>query len=210
MNRGILVVVSGFSGAGKGTVMRALLDTYGEYALSISATTRPPREGEQDGIEYFFKTRDAFEKMISGGELIEWAEYVGNYYGTPKAYVEKCLAEGKNILLEIEMQGGMLVKEKYPDAVLIFVSAPSARTLYERLSGRGTETEATIWKRMERAGEEANYMKQYDYLVINDQLEDAVRQIHTIIRSERRKTKYYIPFVDQMKQELLDLKEGFV
>lgn len=209
MNKGVLVVVSGFSGAGKGTIMKALLEKYDEYAFSISATTRQPRLGEQEGVEYFFKTRDEFEVMIKQNELVEWAEYVGNYYGTPKSYVEACLKEGKNVLLEIEMQGGMLVKEKYPDAVLVFITTPSAEMLHRRLAGRGTENSGVIRKRMLRASQEADYMKQYDYIVVNDVLEEAVVQVHTIIQSEKRKTKYCIPFINQIKQELLDLKKGY-
>ena len=142
--RGILIVVSGFSGAGKGTVMRALLEKYDNYALSISATTRNPREGEVDGREYFFKTTEEFEKMIAQDELIEYARYVNNYYGTPKAYVEEQLAAGKDVILEIEIQGALKIKKKFPEAVLIFVTPPSAGELRNRLAGRGTETPEKI------------------------------------------------------------------
>ena len=149
-NKGILIVVSGFSGAGKGTIMKALLNKYDNYALSISATTRNPREGEVDGREYFFKTREEFEKMIAKDELIEYAKYVNNYYGTPKAYVEEQLADGKDVILEIEIQGALKVKEKFPETLLLFVTPPSAAELRSRLVGRGTETMEVIEQRMAR------------------------------------------------------------
>ena len=148
-NQGVLVVLSGFSGAGKGTIMKELIKRY-PYFLSVSATTRKPREGEINGKDYFFHSREKFETMIEQGELIEWAEYVGNYYGTPKQAVEKQLAEGKDVLLEIEMQGGMLVKEQFPNALLLFVTPPSFTDLEQRLIGRGTETKDEINRRMQR------------------------------------------------------------
>ena len=148
---GILIVVSGFSGSGKGTIMKELLKRYDNYALSISATTRAPREGETDGREYFFKTREEFEKMIAKEELIEYAEYVNNYYGTPRAYVEEQLTAGKDVILEIEIQGALKVKKKFPDTLLLFVTPPSAEELRKRLIGRGTETMEVIEQRMQRA-----------------------------------------------------------
>lgn len=207
-NKGILVVVSGFSGAGKGTIMNALLEKYQDYELSISATTRAPREGEVEGNQYFFKTREAFEEMIEKKQLIEWAEYVGNYYGTPKSYVETCLQQGKNVLLEIEMQGGMLVKQKFPDAVLIFVTTPSAEKLYERLSGRGTETAEVVHKRLIRASQESEYMQSYDYIIINDELEEAVEQVNSIIKNERSKVSHCSELIGRITKELTELKEG--
>ena len=138
--KGILIVVSGFSGSGKGTIMKELLKQYDNYALSISATTRNPRPGEEDGREYFFKTVEDFEKMIAKEELIEYARYVDNYYGTPRAYVEEQLEAGKDVILEIEIQGALKVKEKFPDTLLLFVTPPSAEELKSRLVGRGTET----------------------------------------------------------------------
>ena len=155
MSKGVLTIVSGFSGAGKGTVMKGLLANYDNYALSISATTRRPREGEQDGREYFFKTREEFEQMIAEGAFIEYAQYVENYYGTPKAYVEEQLANGKDVLLEIEIQGALQVKKLRPDALLIFITPPSAEILEQRLTGRGTETPEVIAMRMNRGVEEA-------------------------------------------------------
>ena len=154
--KGVLAVVSGFSGAGKGTLMKALLSEHADqYALSISATTRGPREGEVDGREYFFKTKDQFEQMIADDALVEYAEYVGNYYGTPKAYVEEQLARGKDVILEIEIQGALKVRRQFPDALLLFVTPPSAEVLKNRLIGRGTETMDVIEHRLARALEEA-------------------------------------------------------
>ena len=178
MNKeGILIVVSGFSGAGKGTIMKALLERYDNYALSISATTRNPRPGEEEGKAYFFKTTEEFEKMIAKDDLIEYAMYVGNYYGTPKAYVEEQLRAGKDVILEIEIQGALKVKEKFPNTLLLFVTPPSAEELRKRLEGRGTETQEVIDGRMKRAIEEAEYMDQYDYLVVNDELDVFVGNI---------------------------------
>lgn len=172
MNRkGILLVVSGFSGAGKGTLMKELLSRYDNYALSISATTRNPREGEEDGREYFFRTREEFEKMIAEDALIEHACYVGNYYGTPRAYVEEQLSLGKDVILEIEIQGALQIKKRFPDTLLLFVSPPDAATLKNRLVGRGTETMEVIENRLARATEEANGIEQYDYFIINDDLD---------------------------------------
>lgn len=181
--KGVLTVVSGFSGAGKGTLMKALLEKY-EYGLSISATTRAPRNGEVHGREYFFLSKEQFEEMIVKKELIEWAKYVDNYYGTPKAYVEEQLSAGKNVILEIEIQGALNVKEMFPDALLIFVTPPTAQELKERLLGRGTEDIATIEKRLARAFEESKYMEQYDYIAINDVLEDCVEEVNDIINKK--------------------------
>ena len=164
-NQGVLAVISGFSGAGKGTLMRALLERYDNYALSISATTRAPREGEVDGREYFFKTREEFEQMIEHDELVEYAQYVGNYYGTPKEYVFSNLKAGKDVLLEIEIQGALKIKKKFPEAVLIFVTPPSAGELRNRLAGRGTETPEKIAARLSRAAEESKQMDDYDFIL---------------------------------------------
>ena len=139
--RGILVVVSGFSGSGKGTLMKALLEKYDNYALSISATTRQPRAGEENCREYFFVTKEQFQEMIREDQLIEYAQYVDNYYGTPKAYVEKQMDAGKDVILEIEIQGALKVKEQFPETLLVFIMPPSAEELKRRLVGRGTETE---------------------------------------------------------------------
>ena len=186
--KGILVVVSGFAGSGKGTLMKALLSQYENYALSVSATTRNPRPGEADGREYFFKTTEQFEEMIHQGAFVEYAKYVNHYYGTPKAYVEEQLAAGKDVILEIEMQGALQIKEKFPETLLLFVTPPSAEILYQRLTGRGTEDPETIALRMERAKEEAAMISQYDYLIVNDKLEVCVTEMHSIIQGEHART----------------------
>ena len=200
--QGILTVLSGFSGAGKGTVTRMILEQYDNYALSISATTRDPREGEENGREYFFKTVEEFEKMIAKDDLIEYAKYVNNYYGTPKEYVQQQLQDGKDVILEIEIQGALKVKEKYPDALLLFITPPSAQELKNRLIGRGTEKMDVIEKRMKTAAWEAQFMDQYDYIVINDKLQDCVEELHAIIQSEHRKSSRNLAFAEKIKEQL--------
>lgn len=202
-NKGILTVVSGFSGAGKGTIMKELMKRYSEqYALSISATTRAPRTGETDGIEYFFKSREEFEQMIADEALIEYAQYVGNYYGTPKAYVEEQLLAGKDVILEIEIQGALKVKKRFPDTLLLFVTPPSARELKNRLVGRGTETMDVIESRLARALEEAEGIEEYDYLVVNDVLDECVEEVHEIIRNEHYRVSRNIESINDMRKEL--------
>ena len=200
-NKGILIVVSGFSGAGKGTIMRALLDKYEEtYALSVSATTRDPRPGEVEGREYFFRTVEEFEKMIAKEDLIEYAKYVDNYYGTPRTYVEEQLERGRDVILEIEIQGALKVKEKFPETLLLFVTPPSAAELKRRLEGR--ETPEVIASRMKRAREEAEYMDRYDYLIINDDLNECVEEMHQIIQGEHRRSYRNNAFMEHMKEDL--------
>lgn len=207
--RGILVILSGFSGSGKGTIMNLLMSRYEEnYALSISATTRKPRAGEQEGREYFFKTREEFEKMIEKNELIEYALYVENYYGTPKAYVEEQLEAGRDVILEIEIQGARKVKEMFPDTLLLFVTPPDADTLKKRLMGRGTDEESVVLARLSRAFEEASGVEDYDYLIINDVLEDCVNEVHSIIQNEHRKVKRNQELIYRMKEELKRFSEG--
>lgn len=187
-NKGILIVLSGFSGAGKGTLMKRLLELHGEeYALSISATTRKPRTGEEEGVHYFFKEKTEFEKMIQEDAFLEYAGYCENYYGTPKAYVEEKLQEGKNVILEIEIQGALKVKEKLPDTLLVFVTPPSAEELKNRLVGRGTEELSVIEQRLNRAVEEAEGVENYDYLLINDDLDTCAEELHQIIKSEHHR-----------------------
>lgn len=200
--RGILLVVSGFSGAGKGTLMKELLHRYENYALSVSATTRKPREGEEEGREYFFKTREEFERMIADGELIEYACYVGNYYGTPKAYVEQKLEEGRDVILEIEIQGARKVKERFPDTVLLFVSPPSAEELRRRLTKRGTESAEVIESRLGRAVEEADGIEDYDYFVINDDLDACVEHVHRIVQCERSRSSRCEEQIETIREEL--------
>ena len=201
-SEGSLIVISGFSGAGKGTVVKRLLNKYDDYALSISATTRKPRSGEVDGREYFFKTREEFLQMIEKKQLIEYAEYVNNYYGTPKEYVLSELAAGKNIILEIEIQGALNIKKQFPDALLIFITPPSASELEKRLYGRGTEDEETIKARLKRAGEEASYASQYDYIVVNDNLEDCVDKINKIVECDKYVSKRGTSLIDDIKNDL--------
>ena len=200
--KGILIILSGFSGVGKGTVVRRLLSDYDNYALSISATTRKPREGEEDGVSYFFKSKEEFEQMIKEDSFIEHARYVENYYGTPKAYVQEQLDAGKDVILEIEIQGALKVKERFPDTLLLFVTPPSAKELRRRLVGRGTETMEVIESRLARAVEESEYMDQYDYLVINDDLDVGVSEMHKIIQGEHQRSFRNESFIQSMKQDL--------
>ncbi len=207
--RGILIVFSGFSGSGKGTIVRELISRYRSYySLSVSATTRLPRATEKDGREYFFKTREEFEKMIEKKELIEYALYVDNYYGTPKAYVEEQLDAGKDVILEIEMQGAGKVKEMFPDALLMFVAPPDAQTLKERLLGRGTEELQVVEARLSRAYEEAFLVEAYDYLLINDTVDRCVEEFHSIVRNEHRKVLRNQEFITRIKEELKDFSKG--
>ena len=205
--QGILVVVSGFSGAGKGPLMKELLKRYDNYALSVSATTRQPREGEKDGEDYFFVNREYFQQMIEEGRLVEYAQYVNHYYGTPRDYVEKKMAEGKDVILEIEIQGALKVKKRFPDALLIFVTPPSAGELRRRLVGRGTETIEVINARLRRAAEEASGMEAYDYLLINDEIDACVEQMHQLITLQHSKTCYHLDFLSRMREELYHLDD---
>ena len=202
---GVLSVISGFSGVGKGTIVKKLVEKEG-YALSISATSRAPRQGEVHGREYFFLTREEFHSMIENDGLIEWAEYVNNFYGTPREYVEERLAGGKDVILEIEPQGALKVKAQYPEAVLIFIVPPNAKELANRLIGRGTEEIETIKKRLKRAAEETSFIENYEYIVINDDLEDAVSDIHHIIQAASHKRERVGEFVDVLTD---DLKKSF-
>ncbi len=208
MNRGILTVVSGFSGSGKGTIMKALLERYDNYALSVSATTRSPREGELDGREYFFKTEEEFQRMIAANQFIEYAQYVDHYYGTPREYVERCLEEGRNVILEIEVQGARKVKEIIPEAILVFVTPPNAKELRARLIGRGTESMEVIESRLSRANEEAKVMEDYDYILINDDLDQCVDAFHGLIQSERRRMNRNKEFQRKIQEELKEFLKG--
>ncbi len=205
---GTLVVISGFSGAGKGTLMKKLLETYDNYALSISMTTRDPRPGEEHGKHYFFVQKDEFEQTIEQEGLLEYAQYCGNYYGTPKAYVEQCLQEGKDVILEIEIQGALKVKDIIPETVLVFVTPPSAAELRRRLEGRGTETAEVIGKRLARAVEEADGVENYDYIVINDTLEQCVEDIHTIVKASHCRAHQSIKIIEEVSEELSVISKG--
>lgn len=207
-HKGILVVVSGFSGAGKGTLMKKLVSARDNYSLSVSMTTRPPREGEAHGREYFFVTREEFEDKIKTGGLVEYASYCGNYYGTPREYVEAQLDQGKDVILEIEIQGALKIKEKFPTALLLFVMPPTAAELKKRLEGRGTETREVIRKRLLRANEEARGIEKYDAIVINDDLEECAETLHSIIMAAHHAPCRNGEFIENMRQELEALVKG--
>lgn len=206
--KGALLVVSGFSGAGKGTVMKKLLEKYDNYALSISMTTRAPRTGEENGREYFFVDTETFEQKIEENKVIEYAKYCDNYYGTPREYVEEQLEKGKDVILEIEIQGALKVKEMFPDTVLLFIMPPSAGELQRRLVSRGTETAEVIKKRMDRAVEEALFMDKYDYIVINDDLDRCVEELHGIVNTVHQEAVRNEEKIETMKKELEDLSKG--
>ena len=201
-SKGILLVISGFAGTGKGTLVHELLEKYNNYALSVSATTRAPRPGEIDGVHYFFKTKEEFEEMIRENRLIEYASYVENYYGTPKEYVRQQLENGKDVILEIEIQGALKIKEQFPDTLLLFMVPPSASVLEERLRGRGTETDEVVRKRLHRAVEESEFIEQYDYLIVNDDLEICVKETHEIIQSQHHRVDQRREFIDTLKEDL--------
>ena len=198
MTKGLMIVVSGPAGSGKGTVNAHLLRT-GEYVYSISATTRAPRPGEVDGVNYYFISRYDFEKRIAAGEMLEYTEYCGNYYGTPKKEALEVLESGKNLILEIEVEGAMNVKRKYPDAVLIMLLPPSFSTQEHRLRSRGTETEEKILQRLERTKEEVVKIANYDYVVYNEDGRDmeAACEIEEIVHSEKRATKRHAEAADE-------------
>lgn len=188
MEKGILLIVSGLSGAGKGTICKRLIEKYPEFELSVSVTDRDPRPGEVHGREYFFLSTKEIEEKISRGELLEHARYVNHYYGTPKDWVEQQLNIGKNVILEIELQGAFQVREKMPEAVLIFIMPPDLDELERRLRGRGTETEEQIRQRIERAKEEMEFINRYDHVIVNEEVEKSVDLLYDIVCCEKRKT----------------------
>lgn len=206
--RGILIVISGFSGAGKGTVVKELVKDKDAYALSISMTTRNPRVGEEEGIHYFFVTKEKFEENIAKNGFLEYAQYCDNYYGTPKAYVEEQLEKGRNVILEIEMQGAMKIRSQFEDALLLFITPPSIEELAKRLRARGTETEEQIAKRIHRATEEGEGMEAYDYLVVNDNLTDCVEQIKGIVEAAKATPSRNKEFIKEIKNELCAISKG--
>lgn len=189
MSKGLLIVLSGPSGVGKGTVCNALRGKMDNIVYSVSATTRHPRLGEENGVNYFFKSREQFNDMIEQDQLLEYAEYVGNYYGTPRDFVEQTLDKGQDIILEIEVQGALKVKEKFPKGIFIFLLPPSLDELKDRITGRGTETQATIDHRLSVAVDEINLMEHYDYAVVNDQIDHACKRIESIVIAEHCKVK---------------------
>lgn len=201
--RGLLIVLSGPSGVGKGTVRKAIFDSDdNDFQYSISMTTRKMREGEVDGVDYYFRSREEFEQMIAAGEMLEYAEYVGNYYGTPLTYVNQTLDEGKDVFLEIEVQGAAQVKEKVPDGVFIFLTPPDLAELKSRIVNRGTDASEVIEKRMEVAKAEIEMMALYDYAVVNDQVEQAVSRIKDIIASEHFRVNRVIGRYIKMLKEI--------
>ncbi len=201
MKKGLLVVISAPSGGGKGTIIKELFNRDPNLRFSISATTRSPRPGEENGKQYYFISREEFEKLIEKGKMLEYAEYVGNYYGTPRDPVEEWTAQGHDVILEIEVQGGAQVKKLMPECVSIFVVPPSMKVLGERLRGRGTEEEDVVQKRLAAAREEIPHGREYDYIVTNDRLEDAVEDICSILRAEKLK---YIRNTESIERVLND------
>ena len=202
--RGLLIVLSGPSGVGKGTVRAAIFSKEEQkFVYSISATTRLPRTGETDGVDYFFKTREEFEQMIQNKQLLEYAEYVGNYYGTPLEYVENTLAKGKDVFLEIDVQGAIQVRDLMPDGVFIFLTPPDLNELESRIVNRGTDSDEVIAKRMKTAREELELMKYYDYSVVNDTVNNAVQKIEALIQTEHLRIVRNLDTIEEL-EEILD------
>ena len=202
MDRGLLVVVSGFSGAGKGTIMKRITEKYDNYALSVSATTREPREGEVEGKSYFFVRKERFEKMIDEDELLEYAKYVEHYYGTPRKFVEDCLNQGKDVILEIEIQGALKIKKRYPESLLVFLAPPSAEELRKRLMGRKTENEETIHKRLCRAIVEAEGVEAYDYILVNENVDTCTEKLHNLIRASHDRVEAHLDLIEEIRKDL--------
>lgn len=206
--KGILTVISGFSGAGKGTLVKALLQKYDNYALSVSMTTRRPREGERDGVEYFFTDKEHFEETIRQNGLIEYARYCDNYYGTPRDYVERQMQAGNNVILEIEIQGALKIREQFPESLLIFITPPSGEELKRRLMSRGTESSDVIAKRLARAAEESEGIEAYDYIVVNDDLDVCVEEVHRLVEASRRAPVRRSAFIQEIRKELKAFAKG--
>ena len=207
-HKGLLIVISGFSGVGKGTLVKKLVDSYDNYALSVSMTTRAPRDGEKDGVSYFFVEKETFEETIANDGLIEYASYVGNYYGTPRAWVEEQLESGRGGVLEIEVQGALKVKEKFPEALLLFLLPPSAQELKHRLEKRGTETAEVIEQRLKRAREEAEYIGRYDFIEVNDDLDACMGRINGIVAAAHGWPSLNTETINTLKEELDALAKG--
>ncbi len=196
----MLIVLSGPSGTGKGTVCKALLNKHRDISLSISATTREPRTGEIHGKHYFFTKREEFEDRIGNGEFLEYANVFSNYYGTPKSFVDEMLASGKDVLLEIDVQGALKVKENSPEGVFIFLIPPSMAELEKRIRSRGTETEEKIRERLGKAGAEMDLMDRYDYVIINDEVDNVVAKIESIMDAERLRVPRNLDKIQQFKE----------
>lgn len=202
-NKGVLIVISGPSGAGKGTICKALLEKHPEIKLSVSATTRSPRVGEVDGVNYHFLNKETFLKRIDENDFLEYAEVYGNYYGTPKSNVEEILNSGKDVILEIDIQGALKVKEHSEDGVFIFILPPSMEELKQRIIKRGSETPESLMTRFKSAYQEINYVSKYNYAVVNDTVDAAVNKIESILTAEKCR-------VDRLKETILDSKEDFI
>lgn len=200
--KGLLIVISGPSGTGKGTVCKALLDK-NDFWISVSATTRSPRVGEIDGKSYYFLAKEEFVSKISNDDFLEYAEVYGNFYGTPKSKVLEMIEQGRDVILEIDIQGALKVKDNYPEGVFIFILPPSMEELKNRITKRGTETPESLMTRFKSAYKEINYVSKYNYAVVNDNVEDAVRKIESIVTAERCR-------VDRMKETIFDCKEGLI
>ncbi|MDB6184835.1 guanylate kinase [Streptococcus vestibularis] len=197
--RGLLIVFSGPSGVGKGTVRQEIFSTPDhKFEYSVSMTTRAQRPGEVDGKDYFFRSREEFEELIRNGQMLEYAEYVGNYYGTPLTYVNETLDKGIDVFLEIEVQGALQVKKKVPDAVFIFLTPPDLNELEERLVGRGTDSEEVIAQRIERAREEIALMSEYDYAIVNDEVPLAAERVKRVIEAEHFRVDRVIGYYRNM------------
>ncbi|WP_238882539.1 guanylate kinase [Clostridium sp. YIM B02551] len=202
-NRGLLIVISGPSGAGKGTICKALLEKNDDLFISVSATTRNPRAGEIDGVNYYFLDKDSFKEKINSGDFLEYAEVYGNYYGTPKSKVEEMLLSGKDVILEIDIQGALKVKENSQEGIFVFILPPSMEELKKRIIKRGSETEESLMTRFKSAYQEINYVSTYNYAVVNDEVHEAVKKIESILTAERCR-------VDRIKENILDSKEGLI
>jgi len=197
-NKGLLIVVSGPSGTGKGTVCKALIEKNNNIFLSVSATTRPPRKGEVEGVNYYFKSKEEFKTMIQNNEFMEWAVFCKNYYGTPRKAVEDMLNQGKDVILEIEVQGAMKIRSEYPEGVYIFMLPPSLEELRNRIMNRGTETEEVIHERLNTAKLEMEYMKKYNYIVVNDDIDKTVEKLEAIIIAEKCRIERNYEFIKEV------------
>lgn len=201
--RGLLIVISGPSGAGKGTICKSFLERNKEVALSVSATTRDPRKGEVDGINYHFVSKDEFKNRIEEDDFLEYAEVYDNFYGTPRSNVEELLESGRDVILEIDIQGALKVKENASDGVFVFILPPSMSELRQRIINRGSETKESLMKRFKSAYQEINFLSKYNYAVVNDKVDVAVEKLEAIIAAEKCR-------VDRIKESILDSKEGII
>lgn len=202
-SEGLKIILSGPSGSGKGTIVKELIKE-SNFVVSISATTRGPRVGEEHGVHYFFREKEEFEEMIAKEELLEYANFCGNYYGTPKSFIDETIKDGTDVILEIEVQGALQVKEVYPEAIFIFIMPPTFEELKKRLVGRNTETPEVIKKRLARAEDELLHYKEYDYIVVNETIEEAATQIKEIVKAEKLKSYRYKQYI----QDMLNSKGG--